>query len=286
MITLNTSSVMVIGDAMVRGDLSKSLDRISSLHNQILKCLPNTPDVFINNPLLWEDLKKNCTCDLSKDICDIQIVDDNQKVRVPRGFLPLLQGEAILAAHGDVYEMTFTDWFRSFYTCGLYYTSTIAAKKAYRTAIVITTKRIVVLDIYHPNGVVPSNMLNYTVLVRSLFPGSIKAGYIRGYSSATMYESLCSLFCPGSCFPDPTRITSSIMCDAGTFTIDLSQRKGGLIFAKAMQMASTRVEKKVRLKITRAKNADHCMSKQELEFIPMLHTETVLTRHSGGLSCP
>lgn len=50
------------------------------------------------------------------------------------------------------------------------------AKKSYRTAIVLTTKRILVVDIHSIRGVIPSNMMNYTVLIRSLFPNQIKTG--------------------------------------------------------------------------------------------------------------
>lgn len=60
-------------------------------------------------------------------------------------------GETIIAAHGDVYEMTFTDWYKSFYTLGLYYYCTIAGIIRYIYTYIyyyVYTERIVMQNLY------------------------------------------------------------------------------------------------------------------------------------------
>lgn len=276
--------VSATSDKITQGDIRKPMDVVSALQERILNMMPPTPDVFFVDSSLEAELSKSCSCKIVDNISDIQIVDAGGNVQIPRKYVPLLPGERVIGGHGVVYVMTCMDWLKAVVSFGIYYCWCIRRKKLTRTAVVLTTKRILVLDIHQFGGRIPDSMMKFSVVMRSMLPGAIKAGYIYGYSALTMSEVVWSLCC--SCLmmalEESQRVRASVMCDAGSFTADFKQSNGGLAFAKALQMATSRSEAKVSMVASRAQDADTCISEQDKTFVPLISTETVFARHAGN----
>lgn len=284
--TSHTGVVRIISatsDLSNDANQSKPMNTVSALQERILSLIPPTPDSFFVDPALAEELKKDCSCKVVDDAHDIQIVDAGGNVQIPRKYVPLLPGESVIAGHGVVYIMTFMDWVKSICTLGYFYCVYVRRMKLSRTAVVLTTKRIVVVDIEQLGGRIPDSMMKFKVVIRSLFPRAIKAGYLQGYSSITVSEVLLSLCCSSLMlsFNEAQRVIASIMSDAGSFSVDLKQAGGGLAFAKALQGATSRATAKVDMVVSRSVDADTCVSDLEKTFIPLISTEKVLTRHAG-----
>jgi hypothetical protein len=245
--------------------------------------MPAIPDSFFVASELEAELNKSCSCKIVDNASDIQIVDAAGNVQIPRKYVPLLPGERVIAGHGVVYVMTCMDWIKAIFSFGIYYLWCIRRKKLSRTAVVLTTKRILVLDIHQFGGRIPDSMMKFSVVIRSMLPGAIKAGYIHGYSTLTIMEVVYSLCC--SCLMmalhESQRVRASVMCDAGSFTADFKQSNGGLAFAKALQMATSRSETRVNMTASRAQDADTCVTELDKTFIPLISTETVFARHAG-----
>jgi hypothetical protein len=282
----STGIVRVISatsDKVNHGDPRKPMETVSALQARLLNLLPPTPDVFFMDSNLEAELQKNCSCKVVDNVPDIQIVDAGGKVQIPRKYVPLLPGERVIAGHGMVYMMNCEDWLKAVFTFGIYYLWYIRRKKESRSAVVLTTKRILVLDIKQLGGRIPDSMMKFSVVIRSLLPGAIRAGYIEGYSTISLSEVIWSYCfrCLVMALQEAQRVRASIMCDAGSFTADFSQSGGGLEFAKAMQMATTRSKAKVDMTVSRAQDADTCISKQDKTFIPLTATEIVFARHAG-----
>jgi hypothetical protein len=275
--------VSATSDLVNNGDPKKPMESLSALQARILNLLPPSPDSFFVDHQLEAELAKNCSCNVVDNLPDIQIVDAGGKVQIPLKYVPLLPGERVIAGHGTVYTMNCEDWLKAVFTFGFYYLWYIRRKKLSRTAVILTTKRILVLDIQQLGGRIPNSMMKFSVVIRSLLPGAVRAGYIEGYSDISLGEVLWSFCfrCLVMALQEAQRVRASIMCDAGSFTADFKQSGGGLVFAKALQMATTRSKAKVNMEVSRAQDADTCVSELDKTFIPLIATETVFARHAG-----
>ena len=250
------------------------LTQLSELHHRFLSLLPVAP-LYAPSAV--------ATKDVLVEQNDVQIVDDDGNVRLPSHFIKLMNEEEIVASHGYVYRMTTWDWVLSIVTFGLYYLLNIRIKRFHRTATVLTTRRILAVDIYQRAGVIPDHMNNFSVLIRSFVPGDILAGYVATDPGIGMYYAMFSsvLRC---CFTPFNRVTSSLFCNAGSVSIDMYVASGGIEFAKSMQNVICRstlppisIEN-----IHRASDADACLSDYERNFLPLLATEKVISRHVGN----
>ncbi len=88
-------------------------------------------------------------------------------------------------------------WFLSIITLGYYYCKYISPMKYDRSALVLTNKRVVDMDIYQRAGTVPTHLANFSVKVRSYFPGDVVSGYV---SSLNKLNLTASILCEGGKF--------------------------------------------------------------------------------------
>jgi hypothetical protein len=63
-------------------------------------------------------------------------------------------------------------------TMGLYYCYRVREKRFERSALILTNKRLIVLDIRQRAGMVPDHMSEFFIGLRSYFPGDITGGYL------------------------------------------------------------------------------------------------------------
>jgi hypothetical protein len=158
-----------------------------------------------------------------KELCDdwhgFFLVDstDEDKVTVPLKWMPLMADEKVIAGVGQSYIISSLEIFLSICTFGCYFLFVLRRKMLMRSALILTTKRIVEIVIFQRKGRFPVSFGNVDVTVRSLFPGEIKSGFIRGFGE---------------------RIIAGIQTGRGTLLTSLPGKN--LLFAQRMQMVTSK----------------------------------------------
>jgi hypothetical protein len=164
-------------DRIHNGNVDAVIEEISILHKKVIEVLPELPEVFFAAPAYAEYVSPYTT---SAKFKGVTIVGDDEKrtLQIPNDWFPLLKNEQILAVEGQCFRMNCWMWFRSIMSCGYFYCCHVRKHKYERSAIILTNKRVVEMDIFQRAGTIPSSLANFSVRVRSFLPGSVKAGYI------------------------------------------------------------------------------------------------------------
>ena len=133
-------------DKVHNEDMFYVLDDLTKLYSDVISSLPAhiLPDVFVNTFKTDIEGGKFTTVD---KIPGTIVVADNCDVTFPQQWLTLVQGEQIIATHGEKYRLTCTDWGLSILTCGYYYCTRIRALKRLRYGVVLTNKRVIIAEI-------------------------------------------------------------------------------------------------------------------------------------------
>lgn len=136
---------------MHNGDIHSVLTELTHLYSNIIQALPGKalPDVFVNTTSGDVECQKPTIADHVKGVT---IVSDDQKVTIPSQWLSLLPGEEVICSYGEMFRMTCGQWISTLLTCGLQYCMVYRKEKYLRYGVVLTTKRVIVLDIYHRAG--------------------------------------------------------------------------------------------------------------------------------------
>ena len=206
-------------DMVHNGDVNGVIEDMGYLYRDILEALPSPPDVFVkNDELISQQINKWSN---SEQFIGTTIVGNNGDVAIPKSWFELLPGEEIISAHGELWKMKCLDWCFSIWTLGGYYCTYLRKKRFERSAIILTTKRIVVIDINQRAGMVPSHLSEVGVYVRSFLPGDVLGGYI---NSPTKTELDCGINTLGGHI---------------FITFPTSKRKA-IPFAKSLMMATSR----------------------------------------------
>ena len=154
------------------GDVASSIKDMNHLYDSFMRYLSHTPVVWAKNNELVNQVKSLCKSEVVDKFADVTIVNDDGQVKIPKMWITLLKNEEILYQWGEIYRMTFVDWFLCVFTAGVYYFQTIHHKKFDRTALVVTNKRLVVVDIRQRAGTIPSHLGSFGICLRSFFPGA------------------------------------------------------------------------------------------------------------------
>lgn len=96
----------------------------------------------------------------------------------------------MITAHGELYKVKIMDWIYCILSFGLYYCCVVREKKFERTALIITNKRLIALDIRQRAGMVPDHMSEMMVALRSFFPGEVLGGYLHRFVCIRLSFSL------------------------------------------------------------------------------------------------
>lgn len=104
------------------------------------------------------------------------MVDDDGNVTIPARWLPLSPGEEVVAAVGQYYKPTCCDKIRAVATLGLYYCRYLRSKLRERSALILTTHRVVEIMLFQSRGKIPAELGSVDVIVRSYFPKQVQSG--------------------------------------------------------------------------------------------------------------
>ena len=92
------------------------------------------------------------------ELTNFQLVNDDGHVTIASRWMPLVEGEEVIAATATIYEASTMDYLLALFTMGIYYCTTIKAKQNETSAVILTTKRILEMIVHHPKSKVPSGL--------------------------------------------------------------------------------------------------------------------------------
>jgi len=244
-------------DKVHNGDIHSVLKDLSELHAKVLSVLPKSlPDIFFSHPGI--ECGKYTFSDKFKNLT---VVHDNGIVEIPTEWISLMENEIIINTYGDVYTSTLFDNFMMIWTCGIYYCFNIHAKKKSRVAFILTSKRLIVFEIYQRAGVIPFHLSRFGLSMRSYLPRSVNSGFIQ--------------------ISGKTSLRTGILTDAGVLNIYFkhSCATAGR-FAKSLQMIKKRRECSINIpsNFTRMK---HDLSITDFSKIPLLPNEEIEVSLTG-----
>lgn len=241
-------------DDVFDGNVNAVLDDLATLHSVLIKLLPVPADIVIEN----ENIRKG-TFKTANDFKNVTVVDDKGNIEIPGKWLPLMVGERIINCNGQVYKMNCLDYFYTITTFGYYYCAYIHYKKFSRSALILTNKRIIDIEINQRAGQIPFHLANVGIQVRSLFPGNIKSGYFASYGKH--------------------HLEAGLETDGGEIFFDFysgveSSGRDATEFVKALQMSTERADSNVQIeRTTTSKNE---INQKEMSVLPLLPSETFL----------
>ena len=108
---------------------------------------------------------------------NVTIVDTQGKISIPRDMLCLLPDEVVYSTSGQVYIPSWVDWLTCACKClcldACYYCRILRIKRFNRSALILTNKRLLQVDILERSGTIPITMSNFSIQVRSYFLGKV-----------------------------------------------------------------------------------------------------------------
>lgn len=143
-------------DKVYNGDINNVYEDINNLYTRVLSSLPSMPDCFVKNDSISTG-KTRDTC--GDNLTGVTIVDTDGSIEIPWRMIPLLQGESIINSIGICYKLSFSDIIKSIITFGIFYCMNISTKRSIRSALVLTNKRIIVIDVKQRAGMVNTYIL-------------------------------------------------------------------------------------------------------------------------------
>jgi len=192
-------------------------------------------------------------------------------VQIPRDWVPLVEDEEIIAVSGQVPKMTCMQWFLSYLSLGVMYFLKYRRRKYTRSALILTTKRLITFDLYERSGSIPATLSNFSVQCRSYVLGKVSSGYIRSLSK---YHLEAGIETPAGA------ICVHFNTHTGDGGGDGGTGRRGMAFALAMQMSVERLKSKV--------NLDHMLSSKatdkstDLSMLPLMGgCEKIVDRLQG-----
>ena len=219
------------GDRVHNGDIDGILKDLNKLHKRILQLLPTPRTAILKEPV---DPKKivlsgydpshaGSVYTLTDKFKNVTIVGNGLEVAIPADWMPLMDGEEVIATTGLVFRMRCIEWFLSIITCGAMYILKYRRRKYTRSALVLTNTRLISFDIFERSGTVPLSLTNFSVQVRSYILGDITSGFISSQGKKDL--------------------AAGIECDGGALFINFyGQFRNAYPFAQAMQMTARRAE--------------------------------------------
>ena len=153
-VSSNNANVLYIvsgtQDVVHNGDIHSVVEELTHLYCNIIQALPTKalPDVFVSQ---GGDVESAQPAVVDK-LKGVTIVADDLKVTIPAQWLSILPGEQVICSYGEMFQMRSVEWLATLLSLGLLYCIDYRNRKYLRYGVVLTTKRIIVLDIFQRSG--------------------------------------------------------------------------------------------------------------------------------------
>ncbi len=268
------------GDRVHNGDVDSILKDVNNIHRRIINVLPAMNDAIVDQSVDSSKFKIQSTGEVKdsfKDVCNkyvfsdkfknVTIVGNDTTITIPEDWMPLVKDEKIISTIGEVPRMNCCQWFWAIVSCGYYYCTLYRRRKYTRSALVLTNKRLISVDIYERSGTVPLTLSNFSIQVRSYVLDSINSGFISSQSKR--------------------QLECGIECDAGAIFINFTGNgRNALPFAHAMQMSTRRLKSKINDDFSKIKISDQELASYKNYFdiglVPMFKDEMTVNVLSGN----
>ena len=180
-------------DRVHNGDVHAILRELTDLQKRLNESLPTVPNAIskpdsatikikMDTDKFWNNVEPLEQYDVVDKLNNVTIVDTNGKISIPRDILCLLPDEVVYSTSGQVYIPSYVDWITCVCRCltidACYYCRILRIKRFNRSALILTNKRLLQVDIYERSGTIPITMSNFSLQVRSYFLGKVLGGYI------------------------------------------------------------------------------------------------------------
>lgn len=191
---------------------------------------------------------------------NLNVVADDFSIQIPQSWMPLFDGEEIVATFGQVPKMTTMAWVYSICSLGYYYCFYVRRKKFTRTALVLTNKRLIAIDIYQRGGTIPNTLSNFSFQVRSYILNKVYSGYINSKNKNSL--------------------ETGIDCAGGAIKISFSGNgRCALPFVHSLMMSVRRKEGVMSSSLsssTELKDTDKVLGSIRASLIPFITDEKVI----------
>lgn len=183
------------GDRVHNGNVDSVLRDLAMLHKKFLDCLPELPNAIVPSSidpagikLTMESGFNGAAAETKLELTDwfklVTVVKNDGTVQLPSDWVPILPNEVVISVTGQVPIMTCVQWFWTIISCGYFYCCSnpnYRRRKYTRSAIVLTNKRLITMDLYERSGSIPATLSNFSVQVKSFILDKVRSGYIRRY---------------------------------------------------------------------------------------------------------
>jgi len=207
----NLNTIFIVantGDRVHNGDVELILKDVNSLHKKILNYLPPLKDAIVVENIDTTKFKMQGDADISftaKQVStvnyqytdkfkNVTIVGNKGEIEIPSDWMPLLENEYVVATNGQVKQMKFFEWIWTYLSLGIAYCLYYRRRKYTRSALVLTNKRLISVDIYERSGTIPLTLSNFSVQVRSFILDNVHSGFI---SSQNKHHLEAGIECDG-----------------------------------------------------------------------------------------
>jgi len=275
-VAANLHTIFVYANTLDRvhnGDVDSILRDVNALHKRIVALLPMPPDAIFAEKIDSEKFEKSGLNKIfpfdkgnfkhTDQFKNVTIVADDWSIQIPHDWMPILDSENIIATSGQVPKMTISKWILSVVTCGYWYFNFVRRQKYTRSALVLTNKRLISIDIYERSGTVPLSLSNFSIQVRSYILENVYSGFIRSESKQSL--------------------EAGIECEGGAIFINFSgSGRSSLPFAHALQMSVRRKQGKLSTSFEHIQaNIDDAISNVKHELVPYFSDEVKINFIKG-----
>ena len=189
--TSNTKLLYIHSDATDRvhnGDVHAILRELTDLQKRLNESLPIVPNAIskpdaasikikMDTDKFWNKVEPLEQYNVVDKLNNVTIVDTQGKLSIPRDMLCLLPDEVVYSTSGQVYIPSWVDWLTCACKClcldACYYCRILRIKRFNRSALILTNKRLLQVDILERSGTIPITMSNFSIQVRSYFLGKV-----------------------------------------------------------------------------------------------------------------
>lgn len=171
------------GDMAYKNDVRSMLTDLAELQATLIAFLPTEAmEPWCNSDLMDAAAKeRSAKIHFHNNIEGLQIVDNDGNVNLPAKLVPFTEGESVLGHIGQIGTMSGLQKKLNCLSLGLCYWLFNRYRKFERSAVLLTNKRIIEINIYQRFGTLPEDIQNsglFNVEIRSLIPGQILSGYL------------------------------------------------------------------------------------------------------------
>jgi len=197
-----------VSDEAYEHDPQQMLKALSELQAAVMVFLPsNVHDPWVNSAVMDASSASQANVHFYKSTKLVPIVDSEGNMAIPASMVPFTEDEVLISAVGQIGKCSSTESVLNCLSLSALYWLWTRRNTYEHSAILLTTKRMIEVLVHHPRGIIPDKLggeYEFSLQIRSLFPGDILSGYIFKTENGIIESSLhtqggnITVVCPGN----------------------------------------------------------------------------------------